>query len=369
MKRFYLEIDMLWEYAGFRGTVFSGVQFKDHEDQIVTTNKEHFFKADQYYIIQTKQSWDDSVAACAANGDHIGSLRNAADTKKVNALVSRDCLRCKMWIGLNSVATKGETWQWEDGTESNDDGTFSNYDNWRWGQPNHPDRDFCTTIGHYDDGSQWCDDGCSGQYMILCERDRNKWDEFTSVSNQRSDVIGIETEMTEEWIFVGGPIKGSYIIKKAADTSYDYISNFGMRVEDPCQVIDNKLNINLKFSNTTIKDLKYHSGTDSQFWLQKVCYNDKGLKLMESSSYPFLELVNGNLAILSTPPDQCIRLEVKHMAPDNSIISNVFYLHMVGKFKATVETCSSTHGSCQPNIRDLALTSMAGQSKTVTLFE
>ena len=33
---------------------------------------------------------------------------------------------------------------------------------------------------------------------------------------------------------VGGPIKGSYAIKNGEDPINDYISDFGMRVEDPC---------------------------------------------------------------------------------------------------------------------------------------
>ena len=91
--------------------------------------------------------------------------------------------------------------------------------------------------------------------------------------------------------------------------------------------------------------------------------------LVESSAFPFLKLLQGKLAVLSTPPDQCIRLEVEHMAPDGSTTTNDFYFHMVNKFEATIEKCSVTHGNCQPNIGDLELKSMAGQSKTVALFE
>jgi hypothetical protein len=45
---------------------------------------------------------------------------------------------------------------------------------------------------------------------------------------------------------IGGPIKGSYIekIPDNKDEVYDYINDFGMYVEDPCQAIDNLLNIN-----------------------------------------------------------------------------------------------------------------------------
>jgi hypothetical protein len=33
---------------------------------------------------------------------------------------------------------------------------------------------------------------------------------------------------------VGGPIKGFYIVKNREDEVYDYISDFGVYVEDPC---------------------------------------------------------------------------------------------------------------------------------------
>jgi len=59
---------------------------------------------------------------------------------------------------------------------------------------------------------------------------------------------------------------------------------------------------------------------------------------------------------------------VHHHAPDNSIITNVFHLHMVSKFEGAFETCSPHHGNCQPTIKDQALTGTAGLRKTVTLF-
>jgi len=92
------------------------------------------------------------------------------------------------------------------------------------------------------------------------------------------------------------------------------------------------------------------------------------LHLVDVSAFPYLRLRQGNLAILSTPPDQCTRLEVQHDVPDNSPITNVFYLHTLSKFEATLEKCSPGHGNCQPNIKDLALTGTAGTTKTVTLF-
>ena len=67
-----------------------------------------------------------------------------------------------------------------------------------------------------------------------------------------------------------GPIKGSYLVKVGED-NYDYISDFGLFVQDPCQAFDNKQSINLNPTKRTVKDLKYHDGTDSEFWLPKVC--------------------------------------------------------------------------------------------------
>jgi hypothetical protein len=84
-------------------------------------------------------------------------------------------------------------------------------------------------------------------------------------------VCGTETETSSGWIPVGGPIKGSYAVKNDQDANYDYISDFGFYVEDPCQAFDNKLNINLNPTKRTVKDLKYYDGTDSQFWLTNIC--------------------------------------------------------------------------------------------------
>ena len=58
---------------------------------------------------------------------------------------------------------------------------------------------------------------------------------------------------------------------------------------------------------------------------------------MDVSAFPFLKLSQGNLAVLSTPPDQCTRLEVQHKGPDNSLVTNVFHLHTVNQFEAVLE--------------------------------
>lgn len=60
---------------------------------------------------------------------------------------------------------------------------------------------------------------------------------------------------------------------------------------------------------------------------------------------------------------------MQHNAPDDSSITNVFHLHMVDKFEATLEHCLPSQGKCQPNIKDLALKSNAGQSETIIPYE
>jgi len=91
--------------------------------------------------------------------------------------------------------------------------------------------------------------------------------------------------------------------------------------------------------------------------------------LVNPSAFPYLKLAKGKLAILSTPPDQCTRLEVQHKTPNDLYITNVFYLHMVNKFEAEVKKCLPSHSSCQPNIEDMTLKITAGQRKTVTLYQ
>jgi len=91
--------------------------------------------------------------------------------------------------------------------------------------------------------------------------------------------------------------------------------------------------------------------------------------LVNPSAFPYLKLAKGKLAILSTPHDQCTRLEVRHRTPDDLFITNVFYLHMVNKFEAKVEKCSPSHGSCEPNIEDMTLKITAGHRKTITLYQ
>ena len=90
-------------------------------------------------------------------------------------------------------------------------------------------------------------------------------------SSNITNICGKKTERSSDWTSLGGPVKGSYVVKNGSDDYYDYVSDFGMYVEDPCQAVDDKLNINLDPRNRIVKDLKYHNGTDSEFWLLNEC--------------------------------------------------------------------------------------------------
>ena len=84
-------------------------------------------------------------------------------------------------------------------------------------------------------------------------------------------MCGTATSTASGWISIGGPIKGAYVVKSGSDIVHDYISDFGVYVDDACQAVDNKANILMSPTHKTVKDFKYHSGTDSQFWLSNLC--------------------------------------------------------------------------------------------------
>ena len=55
---------------------------------------------------------------------------------------------------------------------------------------------------------------------------------------------GRETDTSSGWMPIGGSIKGFFIVKNGQYEAYDYISDFGVFVEDPCQAVDDEKNIN-----------------------------------------------------------------------------------------------------------------------------
>ena len=164
-----------------------------------------------------------------------------------------------------------------------------------------------------------------------------------------SEDVGPESYTT--WISIGGPVKGS-IWASNGSTGF---RTLGLRVDDPCKAVDNLERISMKTSHTAYRDLRYHDGTNSTFWLQK-CTGLKALRLTQS--VPFLTLDTGNLLIHATPADICTRLEIIHRAPDDSLFTNVIFLHMLGRDEATIEKCSPQEQKCKP--RTFHVTSVAG---------
>jgi hypothetical protein len=81
-------------------------------------------------------------------------------------------------------------------------------------------------------------------------------------------------------------------------------------------------------------------------------------------------LTSGKLKVLSTPPDVCSLVEIEHRAPDNSVVTNVFYLKMLSRSEAKIEKCSlpPETGKCFPKIQDLKIPAVAGQKKSVVLY-
>jgi len=77
---------------------------------------------------------------------------------------------------------------------------------------------------------------------ITRKRYKKSW-KSTLESTSPSSVFGKETDKSSGWIHIVGPIKGFYVIKNGEDYRYDYISDFGLYVEDPCQAVDDKMNI------------------------------------------------------------------------------------------------------------------------------
>ena len=146
------------------------------------------------------------------------------------------------------------------------------------------------------------------------------------------------------------------------------MSSWGFRVEDPCKAVDNTQRISLASGNTAQRDFRYHEANNSTFWLRQ-CTGFKAIRF--TKTYSFLDFTNGILKVLSTPPDICSKIEIKHAAPDHSTVTNVFYLKMLDQASANIEKCSPTPFSaqCYPKLEELQLKAIAGQKKSVVLYK
>jgi len=95
--------------------------------------------------------------------------------------------------------------------------------------------------------------------------------ESRQISTEISDKFGGSTnnhpnwkpENYTTWISIGGPVKGSYMVREGKDL----VTDWGLRVDDPCKAVDNLERISMKISHTAYRDLRYHDGTNSTYWL------------------------------------------------------------------------------------------------------
>jgi hypothetical protein len=71
-------------------------------------------------------------------------------------------------------------------------------------------------------------------------------------------VCGRETDEKSTWLTIGGPLKGAYAVIDFNHLFIEFVSDFGIRVDDPCKAHDDTENIYLNPEQTTFKDLKFH---------------------------------------------------------------------------------------------------------------
>jgi len=84
-------------------------------------------------------------------------------------------------------------------------------------------------------------------------------------------VCGTKTEEKSAWLTIGGPLKGSYAVIDFTDYYQQYVSDFGIRADDPCRAHDDTELIDLTPEKTAVKDLKFYEGIDSELWLRHEC--------------------------------------------------------------------------------------------------
>ena len=72
--------------------------------------------------------------------------------------------------------------------------------------------------------------------------------------------------------------------------------------------------------------------------------------------------------MLRTPTDKCSKIEIKHRAPDKSVVQNVLNIHAIDKYETRIEKCSPHEGRCSLSIPNNFVSSIAGQRKIALLF-
>ena len=128
-----------------------------------------------------------------------------------------------------------------------------------------------------------------------------------------SNIVGTASSFKSPEISIGGPVKGSYAVIQYATHYYEYVREWGFRVEDPCKTPFNGTTFYV--TKTHERDLQYHTGTDSAYWLTQ-CKGNKELQLSEHFSWLFLG--GGILRVHSIPKNETTKLLLTNRAPDQS---------------------------------------------------
>ena len=116
-------------------------------------------------------SWSDAKKYCKENDATLPIIRdfymNSETFIRCNNSLMDGC-----WLGLSDLE-KEDNWKWEDNTTLG----FSDYSNWKAGEPNnqHREGENCAEFaGGLLDGSEWNDAECSARKKIICSKPVSK---------------------------------------------------------------------------------------------------------------------------------------------------------------------------------------------------
>ncbi|XP_029291082.1 macrophage mannose receptor 1-like isoform X2 [Cottoperca gobio] len=107
-----------------------------------------------FVLINIPMTWTEAQSYCRANYTDLASVRNMAESQKIQDLVP---YRTTVWIGLSR-----DFWKWSDGSNS----TFSF---WEAGEPNnnYGNNEACV-VAYFNSSGQWGDVPCGRKYPFIC---------------------------------------------------------------------------------------------------------------------------------------------------------------------------------------------------------
>ncbi|CAG0890498.1 unnamed protein product [Darwinula stevensoni] len=115
-----------------------------------------------YWYPLEVRNWADAEDLCQQRGGHLLSINSAAELNTVMNRYFDD-----IWIGLNSLASGGSTFEWSDGSPVD-------FTNWNEGEPNSPE-EMCTEMMHWTDNpsshGKWLDNFCNLERRVVCKLD------------------------------------------------------------------------------------------------------------------------------------------------------------------------------------------------------